>query len=103
MAKKEKVIEQDLSVLEEKFGKGTVIKASNRQHEEIKEWVSTGSLSLDMATGHGIPKGGKCTCILGKEGSSKTTLALHIIREEQKLGNDCCFLDVENTLDLDYA
>lgn len=103
MAKKEKITEQELSTLEEKFGKGTIIKASDRQHETVKEWVSTGSLSLDLATSGGIPKGGKCTCILGKEGSSKTTLALHIIAQDQAKGYDACFLDVENTLDLDYA
>lgn len=105
MAKKvsEKTAEENLLILEEKFGKGTIVKASDRKHDEVKEWVSTGSLTLDKATTYGIPKGGKCTCILGKEGSGKTTLALHIIAEDQKRGNDCCFLDVENTIDLDYA
>lgn len=90
------------SSMEEKFGKGVMIKASTKKTEEVKEWVSTGSLTLDNATGGlGIPKG-KCTCILGKESSSKTTLAAHIIAEDQKKGNFCCFLDAEDTLDLAY-
>ena len=89
--------------MEEKFGKGIMIKASTKKLEEVKEWGSTGSLTLDNAVGGlGIPKG-LCTCILGKESSSKTTLALHIIKEDQKKGNVCCFLDAEDSLDLKYA
>lgn len=95
---------EDLKRLESLFGKGSVITASSKKLEEVKEWTSTGSLTLDLATGgYGIPKGGKCTCILGKESASKTTLLLHIIAEEQKKGNLCAFCDVENTLDLDYC
>lgn len=94
---------KEVSILDVKFGKGTVITASSRKLEEVKEWVKTGSLTLDLATGGGIPKGGKATCILGKESSSKTTLALHIIAEDQKNGNTCAFLDAEASLDLEYA
>lgn len=90
--------------LEDRFGKGTILKASDRKFGEILHWTPSGSLTLDMATGgKGIPKDGKTTCILGKEGSSKTTLALHIITEEQKQGGLCAFLDVEGTIDLTYA
>lgn len=107
MAKKkfdESQTDENFKKFEELFGKGVVIKASDRKVDEVKEWCSTGSLTLDAATGGlGIPKGGKCTCILGKESSSKTTLALHIIAEEQKKGNLCAFLDVEGTIDLEYA
>lgn len=110
MAKSKKTVEKNeeldaqLEQLEQFFGKGTIMKASDRKLEEVKEWVSTGSLTLDMATGgKGIPKGGKCTCIIGKESSSKTTLALHVIAEDQKKGELCAFLDAENTLDLEYA
>lgn len=104
--KEEKPVKADFSILEEKFGKGVIIRASDRKHEEIKEWISSGSLTLDMSVGgvgKAIPKEGRCTCILGKEGSGKTTLALHIIAEENKKGNACCFLDVENSIDLAYA
>lgn len=97
-------LDEKLAELERFFGRGTMVKASDKKQEEVKEWVSTGSLTLDMATGgRGIPKGGKCTCIIGKESASKTTLALHIIAEDQKKGETCCFLDAENTLDLEYA
>jgi recombination protein RecA len=92
--------------MEEKFGKGTIVRASDKKSEEVKEWISSGSLTLDLACGgigKTIPKGGRCTCLLGKEGSGKTTLALHIIAEEHKKKNPCCFLDVENSIDLDYA
>jgi recombination protein RecA len=88
---------------EEKFGKGTMMTASSKKLIQVKEWAPTGSLTLDLATGGGVPKGGKCTCILGKESASKTTLLLHIIAEDQRKGNLCAFLDAENTLDLEYA
>jgi len=106
MAKlKEKSSELDgqLEQLTLLFGKGTVITASSKKLETVKEWVKTGSITLDLACGGGIPKGGKCTCILGKESASKTTLLLHIIAEDQKKGNLAAFCDVEGTLDLEYA
>lgn len=93
-----------LSELEEKFGKGSIIKASNEKFIDVKEVTPTGSLTLDLATKiGGVPKGGLLTHILGKESSSKTTLSLHIIAEEQKKGNPCAFLDVEGTFDPKYA
>lgn len=107
MAKKVKQEEnnEQLKKLEELFGKGTVITASSIKNQNVKEWTSTGSLTLDLATKGGIPKGGLCTCILGKESASKTTLLLHIIAEEQKKNPDaiCAFCDVEGTIDLAYA
>ena len=75
MAKKKEETEKNeeiLQRLELLFGKGTVVSASSIKHLNVKEWTSTGSLSLDLATKGGIPKGGLCTCILGKESSSKT-------------------------------
>lgn len=104
MAKKKEQEEGSvLQKLEEQFGKGTIISARDKHVEEVKEWIPTGSLTLDIATNGGVPKGGKCTCLLGKESASKTTLLLHIIAEEQKKGNLCVFLDAEGTLDLTYA
>jgi recombination protein RecA len=105
MAKiKETVSADRLAALEEKYGKNSIVKASSSTIERVKESTSTGSLTLDIATGiSGVPKDGKITHILGKESSSKTTLSLHIIKEEQKKGNMCAFLDVEGTLDLNYA
>lgn len=90
--------------LEAKYGKNTIVKASSSGFDKVNESTSTGSLTLDLATGiNGVPKGGKITHILGKESASKTTLSLHIIAEEQKKGNMCAFLDVEGTLSLEYA
>lgn len=107
MAKASKSIEEKkdvMALLEEKYGKHSIVKANSSGVIRVKESTSTGSLTLDLATGiNGVPKDGKITHILGKESSSKTTLALHIIKEEQKKGGMCAFLDVEGTLDLDYA
>lgn len=105
MAKKNaENLEENLDKLTELFGKGTVVTASSKKLSEVKEWCKTGSLSLDLATGNkGIPKGGMCTCILGKESAGKTTLALHIIAEDQKNGNLAAYCDAEGTLDLEYA
>lgn len=98
-------LDENLKKLEELFGKGTVITASSIKLQNVKEWTSTGSLTLDLATKGGIPKGGLCTCILGKESASKTTLLLSIIAQEQKKNPEaiCAFCDVEGTLDLEYA
>lgn len=96
-------IQKQLELL---FGKGTVIGADQKQLEDVNEWCNTGSITLDLACGgNGIPLSGKCTCILGKESSSKTTLLLHIIAEAQKKNENilCAFCDVEGTLDLEYA
>jgi recombination protein RecA len=101
--KQEILLDEQIKQLETLFGRGTIVVASDKQLDTVKEWVSTSSLTLDLATGGGIPKGGKCTCILGKESASKTTLLLHIIAEDQKKGNLAAFCDVEGTLDLEYA
>lgn len=104
MAKSKSSIPEDqMKDLEARFGKGTIIKASDKKFVTVKEKVSTGSLTLDLAIDGGIPKGGLATCILGKESSSKTTTLLHIIAEDQKKGNLCAFCDPEGTLDLDYS
>jgi len=109
MAKKQAKTEENseflekMQALEERFGKGSIVKADT--FDTVTEVTSTGSLTLDLATGiGGIPKGGKITQIVGLNQASKTTLLLHIIREEQKKsGKPCAFLDIEGTLDLKYA
>lgn len=102
MAKKE--TDSDLiKQLEELFGKNTIKKASDEQFIQVKNRIPTGSITLDEATGGGIPKDGKCTTIIGRESSGKSTLSLHIIANEQKQGGLCCLLDIEESLDLEYA
>ena len=67
------------------------------------EAVKTGSISLDLALGvGGIPKG-RITEIFGPEASGKTTLALHVIRESQRNGGNCVFIDAEHALNSQYA
>jgi recombination protein RecA len=97
------IFQEKMKALEEKFGKGSITKAN--EFEKVTGVTKTGSLTLDIATGiGGIPKGGKITQIVGLNQASKTTLLLHIIREEQKAtGKPCAFLDIEGTLDLKYA
>lgn len=108
MAKKEISEEtcETVKKLDELFGKGTIVTASNLKLLNVKEWCKTGSISLDLAVkGKGIPKGGLCTCILGKESSGKTSLLLSIIGQQHKEDPKAlaAFCDVEGTLDLDYA
>lgn len=86
-----------LSNIEKKFGKEAI--ASNKV--EIKR-VSTGILSLDIALGGGLPKG-RLIELMGWESSGKSTLALHIAAEVQKLGKKVAYIDTENGLDLFYA
>lgn len=94
--------EDKIKNFEEKYGKGSITKAD--QFEKVAGVTSTGSISLDKATGiGGVPKGGKITQIVGLEQASKTTLSLHIIAEEQKKGGKCAFLDIEGTFSKSYA
>ncbi len=88
--------------MEKKFGKGTVMRMGDRgvQHVEV---VSSGSIGLDSALGiGGIPRG-RITEIYGPESSGKTTIALHIIAEAQKMGGEVAFVDAEHALDPEYA
>lgn len=93
-----------LKTLEAKFGKGTIIKADSVEQLTNVEKIPTSSISLDKATWGGVPRG-KCTCILGKESASKSTLSLHIIAQAQvKYPNEpACYLDIEDSWDSDYA
>lgn len=106
MAKKVKETDENspLERLNAKFGVGTIINASDIDQITNIERIPTGSLSLDLACGGGIPRG-KCTALLGKESSSKSTLSLHIIAEAQKKYPEepGCYLDIEDSWDSNYA
>ncbi|HYF96979.1 MAG TPA: ATPase domain-containing protein, partial [Patescibacteria group bacterium] len=90
-----------LESIEKQFGKGSIMKLGDA-HKTNVETVSTGSLSLDIALGGGIPKG-RIIEIYGPESSGKTTLTLHAIAEIQKQGGTAAFIDAEHALDPSYA
>ena len=99
---KRKALESVLASIERRFGKGSIMPLKNAEKVKV-ETISTGSLSLDIATGvGGIPRG-KIIEIFGPESSGKTTLALHIIAEAQKNGGIAVFIDAEHALDPKYA
>lgn len=100
---KRKALDAAISKLEKDFGKGTVMKLGDSHINEGIETVPTGSLSLDLALGlGGVPKG-RVIEIYGPESSGKTTVALHMIAEVQKLGGIAGFVDAEHALDPVYA
>jgi len=91
-----------LTTIERKHGQGAVMRMDDAAHIQIPS-IPTGSIGLDLALGiGGIPKG-RITEIYGPESSGKTTLALHIIAESQKLGGTAAFIDAEHALDINYA
>ncbi|MFA5842647.1 MAG: recombinase RecA [Candidatus Gracilibacteria bacterium] len=98
---KKKAIELALAQIEKNFGKGSIMRMGETKAVEI-ETIPTGSLSLDLALGGGIPKG-RVVEIYGPESSGKTTLALHVIAEAQKQGGQAAFIDAEHALDPLYA
>ena len=99
---KKKALEAALGQIEKQFGKGSIMKLGEYQEMNI-EAISTGALSLDIALGiGGIPRG-RIIEIFGPESSGKTTLALHVIAEAQKMGGEAAFIDAEHALDPVYA
>src|SRR5574344_1642723 len=99
---KKKALEIALGQIEKQFGKGSVMKLGEYQDMNI-EAIPTGALSLDIALGiGGIPRG-RIIEVFGPESSGKTTLALHLIAETQKLGGEAAFIDAEHALDPVYA
>lgn len=87
--------------IEKQFGKGTIMHLDGQRKIDV-ETISTGSLSLDIALGGGIPKG-RIIEIYGPESSGKTTLTLHVVAEVQKAGGVAAFIDAEHALDPAYA
>ncbi len=99
---KQKALDAALSQIERAFGKGSVMKLNGEQKLDV-EVVSTGSLGLDIGLGVGGLPRGRITEIYGPESSGKTTLALQVIAEAQKLGGTCAIIDAEHALDPGYA
>jgi recombination protein RecA len=88
--------------IEKQFGKGSIMKLGDPGAITQVETISTGSISLDLALGSGLPKG-RIVEIYGPESSGKTTLMLHAIAEVQKNGGTAAFIDAEHALDPSYA
>ena len=100
---KEKALEAALGQIERSFGKGSIMKLGQQGKAVDVETVSTGSLGLDIGLGIGGLPRGRIVEIYGPESSGKTTLALHVIAEEQKKSGVCAFVDAEHALDPNYA
>ncbi|HET7673340.1 MAG TPA: recombinase RecA [Candidatus Saccharimonadales bacterium] len=98
---KAKALGLALETIEKQFGKGSIMKLGEAHRANV-ETIPTGSLSLDIALGGGIPKG-RIIEIYGPESSGKTTLTLHAIAEIQKQGGTAAFIDAEHALDPAYA
>lgn len=98
---KTKALGLALETIEKQFGTGSIMKLGEA-HKVAVECIPTGSLSLDLALGGGIPKG-RVIEIYGPESSGKTTLTLHAIAEIQKQGGTAAFIDAEHALDPAYA
>jgi len=100
---KEKALEAALGQIEKQFGRGSIIRLGDDSIKITMEAISTGSISIDIATGiGGIPKG-RIVEVFGPESSGKTTLTLHMIAEAQKQGGKAAFIDAEHALDPSYA
>ena len=100
---KRKALDAAISKLEKDYGKGTVMRLGDANADTTIDVIPTGSMSLDIALGvGGIPKG-RVIEIYGPESSGKTTVALHVIAEAQKLGGIAGFIDAEHALDPVYA
>lgn len=98
---KKQALNLALETIEKQFGKGSIMKLGESHKVDI-ETTSTGSLSLDIALGGGIPKG-RIVEVYGPESSGKTTLTLHAIASIQKTGGTAAFIDAEHALDPSYA
>ena len=100
---KQKALDAAIAQIERNFGKGSVMKLGQRDTAIEIEAIPTGSLSLDIALGVGGVPRGRVVEIYGPESSGKTTLALSVVAEAQKLGGICAFVDAEHALDPGYA
>lgn len=103
MLEKEKALELAVAQIEKQFGKGSIMRWGEAAAKMPMEVIPTGALALDIALGIGGVPRGRVIEVYGPEGSGKTTVALHIIAEAQKLGGISAYIDVEHALDPIYA
>ncbi|MDX1535640.1 MAG: recombinase RecA [Candidatus Spechtbacterales bacterium] len=99
--KEDNALDAVIDDIKKKFGEGSIMQMDPRKKTEIGR-ISTGSISLNIALGGGVPRS-RITEVYGPESSGKTTLTLHVIAEAQKKGGLCAFVDAEHALDPEYA
>ncbi|MBU0680416.1 MAG: recombinase RecA [Proteobacteria bacterium] len=97
-----KTLDSAIFQIQKQFGKGSIMRMGSQASDQIPV-ISTGILGIDIATGVGGVPRGRIVEIYGPESSGKTTLALHIVAEAQKLGGTAAFIDAEHALDVYYA
>src|SRR5437773_9213805 len=100
---KSRALDLAVSQIEKQFGKGSIMRLGGIDSSAALDAISSGSLSLDAALGVGGFPRGRVIEIFGPESSGKTTLALHVLAEAQKLGGTAVFVDAEHALDANYA
>ena len=100
---KDKALEAALAQIEKQFGKGAIMKLGDSALKDGISVIPTGCLELDYALGVGGVPRGRIIEIYGPESSGKTTVALHVVAEAQKMGGEAAFIDVEHALDPVYA
>ncbi len=99
---KKKAVDQAISQVERAYGKGAIMRLTGDEIVPV-DVIPTGALALDLALGVGGVPRGRIIEVFGHEGTGKTTLALHIVAEAQKMGGIAAFIDVEHALDTSYA
>ena len=101
-ADKEKALATAIAQIERAYGKGSIMRMSDRPNMQV-DAVPTGSLSLDLALRIGGLPRGRIIEIYGPESSGKTTLALHVVAQAQKMGGEVAYIDAEHAMDPTYA
>ena len=99
---KKKALDSAIAHIKKVYGGGTIMRLGEAASMEV-DAIPTGSIALDMALGIGGVPRGRIVELYGPESSGKTTVALHIVAEAQKLGGEVAFIDVEHALDPKYA
>lgn len=99
---KKQAVEKAITQIERVYGKGSIMRLGDRTQLSV-DVLPTGSIGLDLALGVGGVPRGRVVEIYGPESSGKTTLALHIVAEAQKLGGEVAYIDAEHALDPSYA
>ncbi|MFP4499786.1 MAG: recombinase RecA [Candidatus Hydrogenedentota bacterium] len=100
---KSKALDIAVSQLEKQFGQGTLMRLGDETYANNVQAISTGSISLDIATSVGGLPRGRVVEVFGPESSGKTTLALHVVANAQRNGGIACYIDAEHALDPTFA